>query len=377
MAITKVRRTEDWSGSLNKAGKANYTVAFLVETDSEDHGVQDIADADDGTLRVPEKGAEYEYGNDLDGLAVASNYTVKRIDKFLWHVTVKYEPLKAKQDKMTEDGEPTDDWRLEGPTIEVRPIQMSRPAEFGAYIGILRLQHLQNQPPQIKAFDTGHPAKFDNTGPATQLTAQPGGIHLAGGIANSIPITNSAWVQFDPPPEADYSRLGITITRNHSVFPTVLMGKYQDVVNSDNFLINLNGFVLRVPKFAAKMQSISGSREYADESPFWRVRYELHLDLFRGWRVDLLDRGFVTTKENSDSEVAQSPGDFPTETSVNVHNIIDDKGLPMNTPVMLDGQGNQLPSAGTPSYLRYAIYQERPFTPLLFDRPGPILVMPE
>lgn len=375
MAITKVRRTEDWSGSLNKAGKANYTVAFLVETDSEEHGVQDIADADDGTLRIPEKGAEYDYGNDLDGLAVASNYTVKRIDKFLWHVTVKYEPLKAKQDKMTPDGEPTDDWRLEGPTIEVRPIQMSRPAEFGAYIGKSFLQTAPNGPPNFVG-----PAKlpFDARGPQAEDFAKPGGIPIAGGIQNAIPLTNSAWQQYDPPPDADYSRLAITITRNHYNFPTILMGNYQDTVNRDNFLININGFVLNVPAFAAKMQSISGSREFADESPFWRVRYEFHLDLYRGWRVDLLDRGYVETKEDSEvDEIENNYGDYPTSTNKQLQVVIDDKGIPMNEPVLLDGEGKKLQPDGTPFYLRYAIYQERPFAPLLFDRPGPILVMPE
>ena len=57
--------------------------------------------------------------------------------------------------------------------------------------------------------------------------------------------------------------------------------------------------------------------------------------------------------------------------------MIDDKGMPMSEPVLLDGQGKKLSPDGTPVYLRYAIYQERPFSPLLFDRPGPILVMPE
>ena len=156
------------------------------------------------------------------------------------------------------------------------------------------------------------------------------------------------------------------------------MGNYQDTVNRDNFLININGFVLNVPAFAAKMQSISGSREFADESPFWRVRYEFHLDLYRGWRVDLLDRGYVETKEDSEvDEIENNYGDYPTSTNKQLQVVIDDKGIPMNEPVLLDGEGKKLQPDGTPFYLRYAIYQERPFAPLLFDRPGPILVMPE
>lgn len=375
MAITKVRRTEDWSATMNTAGKATYSVAFLVETDSEDHGVQDIADADDGTLRIPERGDSYELANDSDRFAVAASHTVKRLDKFLWHVMVKYEPLKGKTGRTTPDGEITDDWRLEGPTIEVRPIQMSRPAEFGAYIGKSLLQTAPNGPPNfIGPMKTG----FDQRGPQAQNFARPGGIAIAGGIANAIPLTNSAWQQYDPPPDADYSRLGVTITRNHFRFPTVLMGKYQDVVNRDNFIININGFYLKVPKFAAKMQSISGAREFADESPFWSVRYEFHLDLYRGWRVDLLDRGYVETKEDTETSELDNNGDnYPTATHKQLQVVIDDKGMPMSEPVLLDGEGKKLSPDGTPVYIRYAIYQERPFSPLLFDRPGPILVMPE
>lgn len=377
MAITKVRRTEDWSGTLNQAGKANYTVAYVVETDSEDHGIQDIAEADDGTDKIPDKGDSYEFGNDLDGLAVASSYNVRRIDKFLWHVQVKYEPLKDKTGRMTENGEPTDDWRIEGPTIEVRPVQVSRPADFGAYIGKIK-RVVKGPVPGLHGPFIGVAGTFDGQKPWSQHTAIPAGPRLFGGIKNAIPVTNSAFVPFDPPPEADYSRLSITITRNHYRFPTKIMGDYQDVVNSDEFLININGFTLNVPPTAAKMQSTSGSREYADESPFWRVRYEMLLDFFTGWRVDLLDRGFVETKTDDESaDIAAAHGDFASATSTTTHNIIDDTGLPMSEPVLLDGKGKKLSKDEPPVYLRYAIYQERPFKPLLFDRPGPILIMPE
>lgn len=374
MAITKVRRTEDWSGTLNEAGRADYSVAFLVETDSEDHGVQDIADANDGTDRVPKIGTAYRFGTDYDASAVAATYTVKRIDKFLWHVQVKYKFVEGP--KMEEQGQPTIDWRLEGPTIEVRPIQVSRPGEFGAYIGYSALQSAPGGQPLFIG-----PAKVP-LGPRQwqpQNFAEPGGPSVAGGIKNAIPLCNSADQQFDPPPEAEYSRLAVTITRNHYRFPTILMGLYQDTVNKDWFLININGFFLRVPPFTAKMQSISGSREYSDDSPFWRVRYEFHLDLYKGWRVDLLDRGYVETKEDDEKSELESPGNednYPTATNTQLQVVIDDKGIPMNEPVLLE-HGKAITSDSTPNYIRYAIYQERPFAPLLFDRPGPILAMPE
>ena len=93
----------------------------------------------------------------------------------------------------------------------------------------------------------------------------------------------------------------------------------------------------------------------------------------------MLDRGYVETKEDDEKSEFESPGNednYPTATNAQLQVVIDDKGMPMSEPVLLE-HGKAITSDSTPNYIRYAIYQERPFAPLLFDRPGPILAMPE
>ena len=93
----------------------------------------------------------------------------------------------------------------------------------------------------------------------------------------------------------------------------------------------------------------------------------------------MLDRGYVETKEDDEKSEFESPGNednYTTATNAQLQLVIDAKGRPMSEPVLLE-HGKAITSDSTPNYIRYAIYQERPFAPLLFDRPGPILAMPE
>ena len=373
MAVTEViKQYGGRQASAEFPGKATYTMRYIVKTDDVNDGIDAIMDSDD----IPEPGDEWEIGNDDDGSSVAKKFSIEELEQNLWQVTVTF----GARDTESQSDNPSGDWRLEGPEIDVSTTSVSRPAEYGTYCGQFLVQGGGNAMPIIMGPDKGQVAQFDARGPITQDFAKPGGNFIAGGISNAIPKTNSAWTPFDPPPEAEYSRLSIRITRNHAVYPTALMGAFQDTVNAAPFFININGFQLMVPPFVARLVGVSGSRQFAEESPYWRVSYELLLDFYTTWRVLLLDRGFQEAKEEEDAQALRDSDDngdpIPLGMNKEKHNIIDDKGLPLTAPVLMDGHGKVMMGGSSPIYLWYAIYQERDFSQLQFHNPGPILVMP-
>ena len=353
--------TNTWPGN-----ETVYKVRFLVETDDVNDGIDGLGYPEDPStnVKVPKPGGYYEnIGNDTNRSMVAKEISVSQIASMRYAYDVTYKPLKILGGGIgttNQPGEPApktkkgkqDEWEYIGPDIDIQLIQRTRPAEKGAYIGkqTFLIDHDQiNLFQRIKL----HPI----LGPEAVKFAVPAPGRLTSEIANGKPIINSAHKRFDPPLEIDYSRLQITITRNHAVFPTWAL-KYQDSVNSINFRININEFKLDVPPFSAKLQGISGGRKWQTENkPFWRVDYVLEIDLYRGWRFDVLDRGKTKLVKKVDK----------TTNAVTYANelITDEKGHPIDEPVLLDGRGDEAhkptKSNNMGAYLRYAVYPERDF----------------
>lgn len=353
-------------------GNPQYQVRFIVTTTEVLDGVSELGYPKDPNtgLQVPSGGQPYEnIGNDVDRSMVAKNISVSQISGTVWAYDITYEPLKlggigsttnqpGETEPKTPGGDPPTDWTEVGPDINVQMVQRSRPAEKGAYIG---KQKFNLDPYQLLFFQKRK--LHQQLGWDPQNFAIPSNDLLTSELQNGQPIVNSAHKAFDPPIEVDYTRLMLTITRLHHEFPTDLM-IYQDCVNKKGFQFNINGFKMFAPPFSVKLQGITGSAQWQEKRRFWRVDYVCEVDLYRGWRVDILDRGKTQLLRNNETRVWED------------QLILDDKGHPINEPALLNGEGTPARDAVVESiqvgaYLRYAVYPERDFKPLRFDDPAP------
>lgn len=353
-------------------GNPQYQVRFIVTTTEVLDGVSELGYPKDPNtgLQVPSGGQPYEnIGNDVDRGMVAKNISVSQISGTVWAYDITYEPLKlggigsttnqpGETEPKTPKGDPPTDWTEVGPDINVQMVQRSRPAEKGAYIGKQKFYLNRDKLLPFEKQKLNQQLGYD-----PQRFAEPADDFLTSELANGKPIVNSAHKAFDPPVEVDYTRLLLTVTRLHNKFPSDLMS-YQDCVNKKAIRFNINGFEMFAPAFTVKLQGITGSAQWQEKRRFWRVDYVCEVDFYRGWRVDILDRGKTQLVQNNETKVWED------------QLILDEKGHPINEPALLNGQGRPSRETANEStqvgaYLRYAVYPERDFKPLRFDDPAP------
>ena len=353
-------------------GNPQYQVRFIVTTTEVLDGVSELGYPKDPNtgLQVPSGGQPYEnIGNDVDRGMVAKNISVSQISGTVWAYDITYEPLKlggigsttnqpGETEPKTPKGDPPTDWTEVGPDINVQMVQRSRPAEKGAYIGKQKFNLNRDKLLPFQKQKLHQQLGYD-----PQRFAEPADNFLTSELANGKPIVNSAHKAFDPPVEVDYTRLLLTVTRLHNKFPSDLMS-YQDCVNKKGIRFNINGFEMFAPAFTVKLQGITGSAQWQEKRRFWRVDYVCEVDFYRGWRVDILDRGKTQLVQNNETKVWED------------QLILDEKGHPINEPALLNGQGRPSRETANEStqvgaYLRYAVYPERDFKPLRFDDPAP------
>ena len=376
MATQVQTKSGTWQGSINLDGTTTYSVGYTVRTDDFEMGADLILGLDE----LPAIGDRYELLDDEVNHAFVISKSAKQKSPGFWEVTVKVSnDLGSGNEKgkgQTADDEPTENWREIGATIEVSSFRVSRAAELGAYIGKLNVQ--RNQTPPVLTFQGLDQAFWDvNTREPKGVKRATKGINQVHHIGNGIPITNSAFTRFDPPPEIDYSRLKIVITRLHDEYPTSLL-KFIDTVNLKPVRIDINNFTGTLPPFTAKLQGISGRKEYNSGDPYWRINYEIECDFLFTWRIDLLDQGFVKVNPDLNGEGYDDHGN-PIEENEQKEKWLevakDLTGVPMQDPVKLDGNGEPNAMSATDIYLRYAVYPEVSWKPLKFDVEQPIINM--
>jgi len=137
------------------------------------------------------------------------------------------------------------------------------------------------------------------------------------------PVVTSAGAPFSPLPEADDTRIVLTVERNESSPDWLTILSYQDAVNSDSFL----GFPPGTGKVKIEAQSM-----YENNSYYWKLTYTFELRNFvtiqgtqwYGWDTHILDRGFYALDANGKPRL-----------------ILDYQGNPPADPVLLDGTGKQ------------------------------------
>lgn len=162
---------------------------------------------------------------------------------------------------------------------------------------------------------------------------------------NGYGIVNSAGDIFDPPHMMDDSRRVITVTKNILTAPLWLLD-YADVVNNDTFTVLGITYAVGVAKI--QRISISGT-QVRGAFNFLSMQIDIHLRR-EGWLLEPLDIGFRYLS------------------GVYRKNIVSDDGLPVTTPVMLNGSGLVLsnPTTSTAVYRSFTIYKTNTFSVIPF-----------
>jgi len=346
MAVTSVKILHDgWTGSGTVGAGVTFNVIYQVEVDDRNDGPDVLLSADDGTTRVPRPGDSYQVGNDSDPFSFVKSVSPSPVAEKVWNVTVVFSPLEPGESEDGPEGQqpngldpnrrPTDNPLDEKVVISVSSVNAKRAATASAYIGQLNVQGLN--------------VGFDATGfipgsPKVALTTSPDG---KGGIRDKTPITNSVFTPFDPPPEIDYSQVRVSINMNLKFAPV----GWLDFVNSVNaqpisFTDGFNMLAGAQP-FACRCMAVSYSERIKNGVFFWSTDIEFLIDNLFTHRLDILDRGYCETSNKKVSEATTK------------NNIVDENGLPLADPVLLDGKGKQLNiEVSDGVYLRYAVYPE-------------------
>lgn len=154
-------------------------------------------------------------------------------------------------------------------------------------------------------------------------------------------IVNSAGEPFDPPVTVEDNLPILNIVRNESraSFDPTLIYRYRRARNSDAFWGADPGQVRIMPITAEYPWHPACGR-------YWRVTYQFVFN-DEGWTRKLLDLGFRTLSGSGSSTVLKQ--------------VVDAKGVPVSTPVLLDGLGHKLAPGATPVAVEYAVYKSLPF----------------
>lgn len=357
MAVTSVQILHNgWSGSETAGAGITFNVIYQVEVDDRNDGPLVVLNADDGTTRVPTLGDSYAVGNDVDPFAFVKSVSPSPVAEKVWNVTVTFGPLEPGESPDGPQGQeptgldkndnPTDDPTEEQPIVRISSVAAKRAALKAAYIG--KLVYLREDPnPDKEPFAQ---EGFKPGSPEPQLNA----IGADGKIKNGMPIVNSVWTPYDPPPEVDYNRTMINFSFNAKNPPPANFFGWLNTVNSEPVSFFAPGFARALvvcPAYTCRVMSISHERRLKNGIPFYSIDIEFLCDFLFTWRPDILDRGYCEDSNKLVSEGATAK-----------NNIADESGLPLAEPVLLDGAGGQLDTEFFDAvYLRYAVYPEDDF----------------
>jgi hypothetical protein len=165
-------------------------------------------------------------------------------------------------------------------------------------------------------------------------------------------IVNSSREPLDPPLEKPFNDLLIRIVQNESFYDPLIAAQYIDRVNDNYVLINGVAFppyTIKINEFNAKKFIWAGVGYYEVNYEFV-VRYAVKpgsSEIF-GHRRRILDQGLYELDGSSRTR------------------ITDDNGDPIVTPVLLDGSGGVLASAGTPYYHYWEVMDVVNFSIFIF-----------
>ncbi len=163
-------------------------------------------------------------------------------------------------------------------------------------------------------------------------------------------VLNSAGDYFDPPIELDDSRLVLRITRNEESYDPDLTNQYKDATNSDEFW-DFPPDQVKLMDRSAELQS-SGDCPIND-GEYWAVSYDFEIRP-EGWTKQILDQGCKVLDDSG-----------------KLVNATDNDGQPVNSPILLDGNGKKLPEGADPVFLKKKGYKQLPFAVFGLTKRGP------
>jgi hypothetical protein len=149
------------------------------------------------------------------------------------------------------------------------------------------------------------------------------------------PIVNSAGDPFDPPLEYEQVNLIFTVVKNRATHDAEALRGYINAINSATWL--------QFPAKSLRCNDITATREFENSGFFWRVTFIFEYQA-RLWNpLKVLDAGY-------------------RELFLFEHQRITDQfGAPPSRPVLLDGNGEQLPVGDPPVFLEFNVYDEADF----------------
>lgn len=325
-------------GKTSKTYRANYRVTCDSVLDTAPL-VYAYLEANRGT--APWFGNTLSLGNGSDASVTCDDITVDPIEGApgLFNVTVGFSPTDVPKDgggELTIGGKRSDDPLDWADDIDVTFTQTSVVAEFGIFHGF-----------------------FDTAG-------NPSNAQLA--IGNKIKISNSAEMAYDPPIEEEKQIKVIRISRNVPEYDDAFFDLYQGAVNSDKVTIYKSAY-----RFRAVLQPLTALARIGcvfniiNEIRHYRQTLEIWVDQ-ENWRRKLLDKGQQRSRKAGDPNGTggtYSSSDMLSAGNAPYIQLADPTGLPLSSPVALDGKGAPKNVAGGVDY--YGIWQtkrEIPFAPL-------------
>lgn len=281
-------------------------------------------------------GFPYVYGNDFDGGALLHSIQPVRDSKsaYVWQVTCHYKTLHDDDDKkQDENGDLTDDplkWRDE---IDISHTALMVPVEKAVY---------------LNGF----------VGQAAQLRR----------VGSEGPEVNSAFVPFDPPREKEIHIRVVRIVKRKKHWDSGATDAWIGRINERDYTLSKPKYNLRQEvwsKHHAKLVNYGGSFQIENDVKHWRIEIEIHVNPL-GWNPEILDRGVCARATFGDPDGRGdtiSSGDL-IPGRPEVRRLVDADEVPIDEPVLLDGDGQPLELGKPPVYLTYRELEELDFAKL-------------
>jgi hypothetical protein len=304
------------TGSVDRDGPVEYTALWRIKVDDPLDQVQTILIW--WQLNMFQLGFPYAYANDVFGsLATARNISATRQLETTdsWTVQVQY----SREDddaKKTPDDEHTTD-----------PLQ---------YRPIIRASSNAQTVPGHKMFYRG---------------GLDAAIGAKIGTAATVPV-NSLLKPYDPLPELDEYIWYISVEQNLATFDA--NESYVGYINKDAFLVNYKGFTRGpIVPFQSKIRDCEAEFMRENSVDFWKIRYYIEIlpdgeDYF----TRLPDIGMDSLACDGDPDlhgktVGSGTGFTPyTEARAREVAMIDIHGMPVRSPILLNGAGRALDICG-------------------------------
>jgi hypothetical protein len=153
-------------------------------------------------------------------------------------------------------------------------------------------------------------------------------------------VLNSAGFPYDPTIEGEVYKLIMTFTWNQLNYSPFDLGQYGSYINNDTW----NGLPPYSVKFSPPNMEQYQFSQYLDQNYYRLAGQFIHVPFTTGWNAIPIDRGFVAL-----------------DGSGNPYKILDEKGMDIPTPMLLDGSGHIQPDPTQFVQQNYQIYKDISF----------------